>query len=234
MKHVLLAEHAAHRATGFLQSHKELQPDCTLTVWQCYQYPHPPDGSYDGLILSGGPMMVDALQKGEHPFFAAESNLIQQMARNNSPILGVCLGSQILCALFGGEVGPKQWVVGWHAIHSTLIGQADPLFKGVPRTFCSFQYHRDHFLRLPLGAEVLGTSASTEFEAFRCAEGRRIWGCVFHPEMDVHHLMELFDLQPDLFMRHNLSRTDLAPFRDGRQARRTILKNFFSIVAQNN
>lgn len=233
MKHVLLVEHAAHRAAGFLQSHKELQPDCILTIWQCYQCPHPPDGSYDGLILSGGPMMVDALRAGEYPFFTAESDLIQQMAQNNSPILGVCLGSQILCALFGGEVGPKQWVVGWHVIHLTPISQADPLFQGVSRTFCSFQYHRDHFLRLPTGAEVLGISANTEFEAFRCAEGRRIWGCVFHPEMDVYQLMELYDLQPDLFTRHNLSCTDLAPLSDGRRERRTILKNFFNIVAQN-
>ncbi len=228
LKRILLIEHAPLRADGFLQAHLELAPDSELVVWRCYQESSPPEGDFQSLILSGGPMMVESLVNGEHPFFETEKAIIMDCADRDIPILGVCLGSQILCHLFGGTVGPEQWVVGWHEVLPTHQGMGDPLFVDVDGGFATFQYHRDHFLVLPRQSEILATSQNSQYEAFRIRRGAgKIWGCIFHPEMDVHLLMKIYNERPELFTVHEVSQQALAPLDDSRANRRRILRNFF-------
>lgn len=232
MKRILLIEHAPNRAEGFIAAHDEFDLGSELVVWRCYESNSPPTGDWDGLIIGGGPMMVSDLEAGTFSFYGAERSLIESTITADKPVLGVCLGSQILCHLFGGKVGPLQWVAGWHQVNLNERGMASRLFTDVQESFMTFQYHRDHFLELPSTAIPLAGSDTTVVESFLLQSGKRVWATLFHPEMDVHFLMQLFQARPDLFTSHGVDKQMLAPLDDCRKARRKILHNFFCAVLQ--
>lgn len=232
MKKVLLVEHAPGRADGFLNFISEHQSPVKLLVWRCYKEASPPQSDINGLILSGGPMMVNELKNDQYDFFQAERNLIQLAKERELPTLGICLGAEILCDYFGGHIEPQQWVVGWHAVEILKEASVDPLFSGIT-SFTTFQYHRDHLARLPCKALTLVRSVNSTFEAFRIGNSFPIWGCIFHPEMEVKQVQSVFDSNPDVFTQHGVSRNELAPFDDGRRNRHLLLHNFFKIVLDN-
>ena len=230
-KRVLLVEHESGRTDGFLNFVHEHQLKVELDTWRPYLRNPLPNLDFDGLILGGGPMMVRDLKKrkGRFAFYQSELDLIEQLARRNCPILGICLGSQILCDFFGGRVVSGKQAVGWYpvTVHENV---SDPLFNSPKLSFPTFHYHRDHLIQLPQGAVPLASSRVSKYEAYRLDRERRIWGCLFHPEMEVRQVQSVFDQNPGLFTRHEICRSDLAPFDDGRLNRHSILRNFFEIV----
>ncbi len=131
------------------------------------------------LIVLGGPMGVYELEA--HPFLAYEIDLIRRQLESGQPILGVCLGAQLLAAAAGGTVYPgvhgKE--IGWGPVELTNAGAIDPLWSGFPRRFTTFHWHGDTF-DLPPGAEVLARTSHYP-QAFRL--GPRAYGVQFHPEV---------------------------------------------------
>jgi GMP synthase (glutamine-hydrolysing) len=131
-----------------------------------------------GLIVLGGPMNVD--QTDEYPFLADDVRWIQQAIARGLPLLGICLGSQLLAKALGARVYPNGVKeIGWYPIELTPAAADDPLFaQSGGRTV--FQWHGDTF-ELPGGAVHLARSPLCENQAFRY--GRNVYGLQFHIEM---------------------------------------------------
>jgi GMP synthase (glutamine-hydrolysing) len=97
------------------------------------------------------------------------------------PILGTCLGSQLLAAALGARVRPgPQKEIGWHEVTLTPEGRADPLWAEAPDSFAALHWHGDVF-DLPRGATRLARSALTDVQAFRY--GASAYGLLFHLEV---------------------------------------------------
>ena len=97
------------------------------------------------------------------------------------PILGICLGCQIIADALGGIVSVSSFELGWIKITPTTAGLENPLFRNVPRSFYAFERHRDEIIYLPPGAIRLAKSDSCEIQAFQYQD-KPIWGLQFHPE----------------------------------------------------
>jgi len=130
-----------------------------------------------GLVVMGGPMSAyDPL-----PHIRAELQLIERALKEQAPILGVCLGSQLLAAALGARVsssGRKE--IGWHEVRLTEAARQDALWQGIPERFMGFHWHGDIF-ELPKGAASLASSSLTTQQAFR--SGANAYGLLFHLEV---------------------------------------------------
>ncbi|MBI2090013.1 MAG: gamma-glutamyl-gamma-aminobutyrate hydrolase family protein [Deltaproteobacteria bacterium] len=136
-------------------------------------------GGASGLIVMGGPMGV--YEQGAYPFLADEMHLIEKALRAQVPILGVCLGSQLLAATLGAAVTKGQRKeIGWYPVTLADSCKDDPLWSGVESPFIAYHWHGDVF-ELPTGATALASSALTRFQAFRY--GQSAYGFLFHMEV---------------------------------------------------
>lgn len=141
----------------------------------------------DLLIVMGGPMNVG--EEDRYPFLNHEYALLREAMAKDLPVLGVCLGCQILAAAAGARVyRGKVEEFGWSRVELTQEGCGDPLFVGVDPSMLVFQWHGYTF-DLPEGGELLGTSAIVPAQAFRV--GRRAYGLQYHIEMD-RRLLDLW------------------------------------------
>lgn len=135
---------------------------------------------YDGLVVLGGPMGV--YEADRHPHLLEEIACIQQAIAQDKPVLGICLGSQLLAAALGATVRPggvKE--IGWHDVHLTEEGLKDPVLGRFRPKEKIFQWHGDTF-DLPSGAVPLASSSLFPEQAFRF--GDRTYGLQFHLEVD--------------------------------------------------
>ncbi|HEX3597302.1 MAG TPA: type 1 glutamine amidotransferase [Polyangiaceae bacterium] len=131
-----------------------------------------------GLLVMGGPMGVYEVER--HPYLAHEQRLIESALRAEVPVLGICLGSQLLAATLGARVAPgPRKEIGWFDVTRTEESETDPLLGRAPRTFRALHWHGDVF-DLPEGAVSLAHSRLTEHQAFRF--GEHAHGLLFHLE----------------------------------------------------
>ncbi len=133
----------------------------------------------DGLVVMGGPMGV--YETDRFAFIRDEIALIRSAIRDEKPVLGVCLGSQLLAAALDANVRPgRAKELGWHPVRLSSEAKEDCLMRGVPETFTAFHWHGDVFDR-PRGAVALASSATTPIQAFRYGESA--YGFLFHMEV---------------------------------------------------
>lgn len=140
-----------------------------------------PKGMADctGLIVMGGPMGVYDYPR--YPFLRDEIRLIEQALKEEKPVLGICLGSQLLAAALGAAVTKgKGKEIGWHPVTLRQPAATDGLWAGVEPSFIAYHWHGDIF-KLPQGAVSLASSDLTECQAFRY--GRNAYGFLFHMEV---------------------------------------------------
>jgi GMP synthase-like glutamine amidotransferase len=134
----------------------------------------------DGLVVMGGPF--GAYEEEQYPFLAKECSALAAVARRGSPVLGVCLGAQLLAKALGGKVFPGHGAeIGFGSINLTQTGQQDPLFAGIGNAVPAFHWHGDTFT-LPQGTVLLASSQMYTQQAFRF--GSRAYGLQFHVESD--------------------------------------------------
>ncbi len=142
-------------------------------------------GDARGLVVLGGGMGV--YQQDRLPHLRDEIALLRSAVAEEKPVLGICLGSQLLAAALGGTVAPTgRQEIGWYRVR--LNETPDPLFDGAPRDFVAFHWHGDAFT-LPEGALPLASSTLTPLQAFR--SGARAWGVMFHLETDAEVLQAM-------------------------------------------
>jgi len=130
------------------------------------------------LVVMGGPMGVN--EQAEYPFLSDEIRLIESALEHEKPVLGVCLGSQLLASALGATIRQgKQKEIGWRAVTLTDAATRDELWQAVASPFTAYHWHGDVF-DLPHGAESLAASAQTACQAYRY--GRNVYGFLFHME----------------------------------------------------
>ncbi|MGD8347383.1 MAG: gamma-glutamyl-gamma-aminobutyrate hydrolase family protein [Lysobacterales bacterium] len=140
----------------------------------------PDIGRYDALIVLGGPQMPD--QADRYPHLDVEIKCIEAALDREIPVLGICLGAQLLAYALGALVRPlPRWEIGWHDIEPTHYSAADPLFCALVEPSPAFHWHGYTF-DLPIGAIPLAASKSCANQAFRY--GQNAWGLQCHLELD--------------------------------------------------
>ena len=133
---------------------------------------------YDAIMVFGGAMHPD--QDDDHPWLVPEVEFLQSALDARVPVLGVCLGAQLLARAAGAMVGPAEASeVGWVEVELTAAGHADPVLSALPARIDAFQWHHYTF-GLPEAATELATSAAAR-QAF--ALGGHAWGLQFHAEV---------------------------------------------------
>jgi GMP synthase (glutamine-hydrolysing) len=140
-----------------------------------------PDVSrYQGLIVLGGPQMPDQLD--QYPYLRTEMQCIEQALKLEIPVLGICLGAQLLAHTLGAAVRPmRNWEIGWYDLQPTNRSAADPMFCALTAARPVFQWHGYTF-DLPAGATHLAQSNDCENQAFRY--GSNSYGLQCHLELD--------------------------------------------------
>lgn len=140
--------------------------------------PQPDD--VGGLVVMGGPM--GAYETDKHPFLAEECALIAELVRRSCPVLGVCLGAQLLAQALGARVFPGPGPeIGFGFVELSGEGKRDALFGPNGPSLPVFHWHGDTF-DLPAGATLLASSAEYPHQAFRFASC--VYGLQFHIEPD--------------------------------------------------
>lgn len=172
---VLVIQHSAKDRPGIIG---EMVPGCT--VHRADLQPELPtlDG-FDALIVLGGPQA--AYSDEEFASRRNELRLLQDAVRRDLPVLGICLGGQLLAVATGGRCYRRdQPEIGWLPVELSAAGTKDPLFAGCPSSFVPREKHFDSF-EIPGGAVRLASSEACEEQGFRL--GRHAWGLQFHFEM---------------------------------------------------
>jgi GMP synthase-like glutamine amidotransferase len=137
-----------------------------------------PLDDYGAVLVFGGAMHAD--QDDRHPWLRQENLLIQGLLNAGMPVLGVCLGAQLLAKAAHGTVGPSsEPEIGWVDVELTPAAADDALLGRLPARFEAFQWHY-YTYGLPGGAVELARSAICT-QAFRL--GRCAWGIQFHAEV---------------------------------------------------
>lgn len=135
---------------------------------------------YRGLIVLGGPMNVEEQASRAH--LRVELRAIEQALKDGKPVLGICLGAQLLAHVLGAPIRRlHQPEIGWHPVRLTQQGQADSVLLPLGDRTSVFQWHSCHF-DIPAGAEHLAQGDACAQQAFRY--GSSAYGFQFHLEMD--------------------------------------------------
>ena len=176
----LVLQHVAVEGPGTLASYLDAR-GWTLETAALYEGAHLPEDAqgYQAVIVMGGPMGV--YDEAEYPFLPDEHQFLRRVLAQGVPVLGICLGSQLLAKALGARVYRNpQKEIGWYTVDLTPAGAADPLFAGLTSPVPVFQWHGDAF-DLPVGATPLAASPLCPLQAFRY--GDRVYGLLFHLEL---------------------------------------------------
>ncbi len=180
---ILVFQHVAHEILGTLNP---LLKDAGFRIRYVNfgRHPHaePEIDRYHGLVVLGGPMNVDQVE--EHPHLATELRLIERAMERQMPILGICLGSQLIAKTLGARVRPSpEKEIGWYPVSPTPEATDDPLLAHLQPNEQIFQWHGDSF-EIPHGAVHLASSPGCPNQAFRYEDN--VYGFQFHMEVDEH------------------------------------------------
>lgn len=181
MRVLSLTHEAAPTGGGGAFEHRAAELGHELTVFETPVVGLPADpASFDAIMVFGGIAHPD--QDAEHAWLADETAFIAAAIEHDIPLLGVCLGSQLIARASGSWIGPGEvGEVGWHEVGLTEAGVADPVVGAAfPSRFEAFQWHY-YTWELPRGAELLASNGAAR-QAYRL--GTRTWGVQFHPEVN--------------------------------------------------
>lgn len=145
----------------------------------------------DLLVVLGGAMGVH--DEAEFPWLQAEKQLLQAALAAGTPVLGICLGSQLLAQLLGADVGRNAAPeVGFFPVNFSAAARQHPLFQHAPAALPVLHWHYDAFT-LPPGAMAVAASAATSCQAYVFDD--RVVGVQFHPEAGPELLNALIEAE---------------------------------------
>lgn len=151
-----------------------------LDLWWRAETDDPPDDplGYDAVITFGGAMHAD--QDQAHAWLPEEKELLAELLHRRTPVLGVCLGTQLLAEAAGSPARRARTPeIGWYGVELTPEGARDPVIASLPARFEAFQWH-SYEAPLPPGAVPLARSPIC-LQAYRAGESA--WGIQFHAEV---------------------------------------------------
>ena len=194
---------------------------------------------YRGLIVLGGPMNVE--DQHRRPHLQTELRAIEDALRQDKPVLGICLGAQLLAHVLGAPVRRHEHhEIGWYPLETTEAGRKDPVLGALGEGAPVFQWHSRTY-SLPTGAQHLARTATCEQQAF--CWGRAAYGFQFHLEADTAMIERWLTLPA---YRRELAEAGLG--RDEEQIRRetlariaatqrladTVFSNFLDLIGRPN
>ncbi len=158
-----------------------------LEEWSVVDDPAPPrpPEEYDAVLVFGGQMNVD--EEDVHPWLLGEAELIRGLVAGDVPLLGVCLGGQLLAKAAGAHVGrSRESERGFVRVELTDDAAGDPIFGSLPHEFDVFAMH-EYAFHVPERAVELARSSVCS-QAFRL--GDRAWAIQFRPEVRAEQIAE--------------------------------------------
>lgn len=182
----------------------------------------------DFLVILGGPMNVDEFEK--YPFLKSEIELITEAVERNIPILGICLGAQLIAKALGAKVYKNKYKeIGWHQIDFQDECLTDPLFKHFDRSETVFQWHGDTF-DIPHGAINLARSEESENQCFRYKDN--VYAIQFHTEVDSQVINEWLDITENICeIELENGKVEISAIRNGLTNYETRLKELNGLIA---
>ncbi len=182
---ILVLQHAASCSPGrlglTLRDHAGQLDIRRLDLPESRSNPHVPKDfdNIDGVISMGGPMNVgDAL-----PWMQAEIEFLRETHKRQVPLVGVCLGAQMIAHALGGKVAPMtkpEW--GFPVVSQLPIANTETILAGIPWRTRQFQAHGQGIAELPPGATLLQTSEACKVQSYRI--GLRTYAFQYHFECD--------------------------------------------------
>jgi GMP synthase-like glutamine amidotransferase len=182
--------------------------------------------AYDAVIFAGGEYRPDEF---DLPVFERERERIMEALEADVPILGICLGHQLLAYWLGGKVNRGRWEVGWLPVTINEVGAEDPLLAGMDETFHAFLWHGDEITKLPDEAVLLASSESSAVQVFRLRD-RPVWGVQFNPQYDPVIAETLVRNTPWLQKSHDIEEIIATGYREYDDLAGKLFGNFFQVV----
>jgi len=176
--HVLVFRHVAFEGLGLIGAVLE-ERGISYEYVDLYRDPgaEPAFDSAHGYVFMGGPMSAN----DDLPYVLREIGLIQDAVAAGKPVLGVCLGAQLIAKALGARIYRNHVKeVGWAPVYWTEAARHDPLFEGLREPETVFHWHGETF-DLPAGAEWLAWSDDCRHQVFRAGTG--VYGLQFHLEV---------------------------------------------------
>jgi GMP synthase-like glutamine amidotransferase len=180
MRKILVLQHVPYEHQGYIADYMQ-EHDIGFDVVRLWEpYALPDVSRYSALIIMGGPMGAYE----EYPCKKDEMTLIRA-AIGTIPMLGICLGSQLIAHALGARVYPNEKdakpvkEIGYYTVHLTPEGTANRLFKGFDSDVRVLEWHGDAF-DLPSDASLLATSPLCRNQAFAY---KNAYGLLFHLEL---------------------------------------------------
>ena len=180
MPRLLIVQHVAHEGVGTFGevfTHEgcelvRLNADDPQARW-------PRAADVQGAVIMGGPMAV--YDRHRYPFLKRELHFLRNALQEELPVLGVCLGAQLLAHALGAPVTKNsQKEIGWYPLKKEPGADGDPLMSAFGQTETVFQWHGDIFT-LPPEAVSLASSPLCAQQAFRYRDN--VYGLQFHVEV---------------------------------------------------
>lgn len=176
------------------------------TVWRAWLGEDPPElGRFTGVISLGG--AANPLEQARYPWLAREQELIRRALHERVPLLGVCLGAELIAHVIDGSTRRlTQPEIGWLAIAATNEAMEDQLWCELPERTYGFEWHGYGFAN-PVGAVPLAVGGAS-LQAFRF--GPHVWGVQFHIDADEKTIADWIELYERELVEAEVDPTELA------------------------
>lgn len=181
-------QHVAFEGLGMIREwaqHRGCELNCTAFYQPDWKIPDLKN--YDALIIMGGPMGV--YDERDYPWLSEEKVHIRAAIEAGKPILGICLGAQLIAAALGAKVSSMPHKeIGWFPVATTDDGAGHPILNGINYAMDVLHWHGDRF-EIPAGALHLMSSRACDNQAF--VYDNHVLGLQFHLEMDEPAIQEI-------------------------------------------
>ncbi|MEM9266462.1 MAG: gamma-glutamyl-gamma-aminobutyrate hydrolase family protein [Cyanobacteria bacterium P01_F01_bin.13] len=194
---ILVIQNSVRDPIGILGEHL-ISCGAELVTWLPEQQPQPPQGDFSGLIILGGHM--NAHEDNQYPHLKQGVELIHQFHAENKPIMGVCLGAQLIARAFGSQVYPHSTPeLGFSPLEVVEPLATEPWLQNCPADLHIMQWHFDTF-DLPVQATLLMTNDICKHQAYRI--GANIYGFQFHLEVTPDIIADWLTAKSDWIAAH--------------------------------